>query len=263
MGVNARRNVVYLCGLILLLVNVCKAVKINSITVPPRYELKDDADVLILDCDFSVNPSDTGFVLKWLHNNVAIYQWIPSKRVPFALGAFKGRVDTNYTTSDDRYKKHSALLISKPLVSDSGNYTCNVQTFQGSDKQSAEMQIIDPEDSIDLIYKIDDQEESVDVICAVHNIYPLPEIKLLFDNEERDVQTEVEKNLEEEVWDVTVTAKLKKSEIKDESPVSCVVKIPNSDYVKEQTITYDESSGPALKTSVGLILLSVMLLTMH
>lgn len=37
----------------------------------------------------------------------------------------------------------------------------------------------DPEDSIDLTYKIDDQEQSVDVTCAVHNIYPLPEIKLL------------------------------------------------------------------------------------
>lgn len=57
-------------------------------------------------------------------------------------GTFKGRIDTNYTTSDDRFKKHSALVISKPLLSDSGNYTCNVQTFQGSDKQSAEMQII-------------------------------------------------------------------------------------------------------------------------
>lgn len=45
--------------------------------------------------------------------------------------------------------------------------------------------------------------------------------------------------MEEEVWDVTVTAKLRKSEIRDESPVSCVVKIPNSDYVKEETITYD------------------------
>lgn len=65
--------------------SVCRAVKINSIKVPPRFDLKDNTDVLILDCDFTVNASETGFVLKWLHNNVAIYQWIPSKQVPFAL----------------------------------------------------------------------------------------------------------------------------------------------------------------------------------
>lgn len=53
-----------------------------------------------MDCDFEVDQSETGFVLKWLHNNVAIYQWIPSKKVPFALGAFKNRVDILHTTSD-------------------------------------------------------------------------------------------------------------------------------------------------------------------
>ena len=37
----------------------------------------------------------------------------------------------------------------------------------------------DPEDSIGLTYRIDEQEESVDVICSVHNIFPLPEVKLL------------------------------------------------------------------------------------
>lgn len=63
----------------------CRAVKINSVSVPSLHELKDDSGPLILDCDFSVENEETGFVLKWLHNTVAIYQWIPSKKVPFAL----------------------------------------------------------------------------------------------------------------------------------------------------------------------------------
>lgn len=57
-----------------------------------------------------------------------------SNRITFQ-GNFKDRVDINYTTSDDRYKKHSALVIAKPLPSDSGTYTCNVQTFQGKKKK--------------------------------------------------------------------------------------------------------------------------------
>lgn len=60
-----------------------------------------------------------------------------------------------------------------------------------------------------------------------------------FENEERDVETVVENNLQDEVYDVILTAKLKKSEIKDESPVTCVVTIPNADYTKRETITYD------------------------
>lgn len=60
-----------------------------------------------------------------------------------------------------------------------------------------------------------------------------------FDNEERDFHTETETNLENEVYDVMVTARMKKSEIRDESPVTCVVSIPNTDYMKRETITYD------------------------
>lgn len=141
---------------------MCTAVKINNVTVPSRYELKQNADPLILYCDFTVNADETGFVLKWLHNSVSIYQWIPSKKVPFALvksttlnrlnrlisdqnifqGNFKDRVKIDYSTSDDRYKKHSALFISNPMPSDSGTYTCNVQTFQGKKKISNALSIL-------------------------------------------------------------------------------------------------------------------------
>lgn len=37
----------------------------------------------------------------------------------------------------------------------------------------------DPEDSIDLSYKIDEGEQTVDVVCAVHNIFPLPDVKFM------------------------------------------------------------------------------------
>lgn len=65
---------------------VCEgAVKINEITVPSLYELKQDVEQLKLDCDFTVDEKEPGFVLKWLHNGVQIYQWIPSNKLPFVL----------------------------------------------------------------------------------------------------------------------------------------------------------------------------------
>jgi hypothetical protein len=120
----------------------------------------------------------------------------------------------------------------------------------------------DPEDSIDLTYKIE-ANDSVSMQCSVKNIYPLPEVKLLwvhfcfklsqkihwklpwlsnlrFDNEERkEFHFETDTKLEEELYDITVSTQILKSELKDESPVSCLVSIPNSDYSKRETITYD------------------------
>jgi hypothetical protein len=60
-----------------------------------------------------------------------------------------------------------------------------------------------------------------------------------FDNEERDFLVETEEQVNEGVTDVTITTNVLRSEIKDESPVTCEVSIPNSDYTKKETITYD------------------------
>lgn len=60
-----------------------------------------------------------------------------------------------------------------------------------------------------------------------------------FDSEEREIHYETESTSKDEVYDVSLTATVKRSDVKDESPVTCEVKIPNTDYVKRQTITYD------------------------
>ena len=65
---------------------VCSAVQIHSITVPSTYVLKsEEPNSIVLDCDYKADETESGFVLKWLLNNVAVYQWIPSSKTPFAL----------------------------------------------------------------------------------------------------------------------------------------------------------------------------------
>lgn len=56
-------------------------------------------------------------------------------------GSFIGRVNLNHTASDDRFKKHSALVITKPSLNDSGIYTCNVQTFEGIEGVGLTLQV--------------------------------------------------------------------------------------------------------------------------
>lgn len=74
--------------------------------------------------------------------------------------------------------------------------------------------------------------------------YFINSIVFRFDNEDRDVTALTEAKMEEgsgEIsrYDVTMTAQIAVAEMKDESPVSCHMRIPNSDYSKEKTITYD------------------------
>lgn len=120
-------------------------VKITNLKVPSTYTIENTINPdggLILDCEYEVDPTETGFVLKWLLNEMTIYQWIPSRPAPNALGIMKGKVDTSYTVSKDKYYKHRAVLIPKPTWNMNGTYTCEVQTFQTNDKRAADLQII-------------------------------------------------------------------------------------------------------------------------
>ena len=42
-------------------------------------------------------------------------------------------------------------------------------------------------------------------------------------------------------YNVSMTAQISKNDMKDKSSVSCHMRIPNSDYTKKITVTYDES----------------------
>lgn len=125
--------------------------KITALKVPSTYIIEDTEDKssgLILDCEYDVDPNEESFVLKWLHNDIVIYQYIPSRDKPNAMGWMKGKIDTTFTVSEDRYYKHRAVFIPKPTHKMNGTYTCMVASFQFTDKRSADLQIIGEERDI-------------------------------------------------------------------------------------------------------------------
>lgn len=95
----------------------------------------------LLDCEYEMEPTENNLVVKWYLNNTLVYQWIPP-RVPKPFGLFINRIKKNFTVSEDPSKKHRAILVTKPTINFSGEYSCSVQTFQSSDKKSAYLQII-------------------------------------------------------------------------------------------------------------------------
>jgi len=99
------------------------------------------APEFLLDCDYDVDGSENGLVIKWSLNNQLVYQWIPP-RAPTALGVFKGRIKKNFNITDDPLKRYRAVAVTRPSLNFSGEYSCSVQTFQSSDKKSSVLQII-------------------------------------------------------------------------------------------------------------------------
>lgn len=119
--------------------------KITNLKVPSTFIIEESdgkSNALILDCEYEVVPDEPGFVLKWLHNDNTIYQWIPSSKSPNAFNFMKGKIDTTYAVSEDRYYKHRAVLIPKPTHKMNGTYTCYVSSYTSNDKRSADLQII-------------------------------------------------------------------------------------------------------------------------
>lgn len=132
----------------------CCSVKIHKITVPSvvvmdyslnlsenSKRLNLSAPEFLLDCEYEMEPGENNLVMKWFLNNILVYQWIPP-RMPTALALFKNRIKKNYTISEDPNKLHRGVVVMKPTLNFSGEYSCSVQTFQSSDKKSSHLQII-------------------------------------------------------------------------------------------------------------------------
>jgi hypothetical protein len=135
----------------------CCSVKIQKITVPSFVVMDYNqhasgkskllAPDFLLDCDYEVGENDTNLVVKWLLTPEGslkpqlIYQWIPP-RAPTERALLKNRIKKNYTITDDPKKMYRAIMVTRPSVELSGEYTCSVETFQSSDKKSSFLQVI-------------------------------------------------------------------------------------------------------------------------
>lgn len=58
------------------------------------------------------------------------------------------------------------------------------------------------------------------------------------DQVSKDSHTEY-KSTDGGLYDVEISAQLKRGDIEDESSVACLVNIPDADYSKKESITYD------------------------
>uniref|UniRef100_A0A182TH89 Ig-like domain-containing protein n=1 Tax=Anopheles melas TaxID=34690 RepID=A0A182TH89_9DIPT len=224
--------------------DVCSAVKIINLKVPSTYLLDQTSktpDPLILDCEYEVDESEKGFVLKWLLDGQPVYQWIPSKN-PFPFQSFKNRVDTSYVVSQEHLHKHRAMAIIKPLANFTGEYMCIVQTYASIDRKSAKLKIIVRESKFDLSYYLNG-DGYITVDCHARDISPLPELQIRINYELFETENLKSVQGENGLYNVSISGRIRKDQLESPAMIECLLSIPETNYNKRRSTTYYVNRG--------------------
>ncbi|XP_053685651.1 uncharacterized protein LOC128735181 [Sabethes cyaneus] len=235
--------------IILMQANPSQCLQITNLDVPQSYKLtrgEEPSEELILDCEYELkDETSKGFVLKWKHNNLPIYQWIPSKK-PVALATFKGHVDLDYSVSDERLQKYRALKLINPVANFTGNYSCSVQTYLENEVKTSHLQIIVPETEFNLTYNQESNGSTV-VSCSVSDIFPKPELSLFVDESEiNDIV--VSENHEQGLYDVVLQHVL--SDDSKDATIHCQLSIPGTNYTRKREKMYH---GSAFRFNISIL----------
>ncbi|CAB0035277.1 unnamed protein product [Trichogramma brassicae] len=111
---------------------------IKKVNIPATVESGDE--YVILDCDYDLaGTSPKGLVVKWYLNNYElVYQWIYGI-LPQASDLIMKYIDLDYKASSDNNTMYRAMKFVRPSIELTGNYTCQISTWQHEVTQTASM----------------------------------------------------------------------------------------------------------------------------
>ncbi|KAB0794602.1 hypothetical protein PPYR_11441 [Photinus pyralis] len=238
---------------IIFLLDVTVGVRINKLQVP---EVTHIGSPVILDCDYSWEETkDEGIVVKWYFNEekIPVYQWIATKK-PQVLGILKGRLNLEYSVSQDKNSKHRALHITKPGPDLSGDYTCLVSSFNNEDRRTKSMLVFVPEKNLDLRQERIG-EEVLQVLCSAEGVFPKPDMSLLMGSSEVNGSL-VTVEERDGLFDIKARANIPALISPEE--FSCELRIPKANYtVRKEAVYYPGAYGTALAPS-GFLLFAIL-----
>nr|XP_018914140.1 PREDICTED: uncharacterized protein LOC109042038 [Bemisia tabaci] len=233
-------------------------VQITDLRVPAFVENGTRPGAL-LDCEYSLRPDElnkeAGLVVKWFFNNSAapVYQWIPGKK-PQDLGILKGRLRLDYASSEHRATKHRALYILNPTTELSGEYKCQVSTFDDEDFMVKKMLVFATGKPFDLsLNKYG--SESVNISCKALGVYPEPKMTLFTESGTKTRApvkgASVETLVRGAVYDIMASTVLPEAELTTSTVIVCELKIPATNVTRRQTVSYNPGSMESLSSSSG------------
>ncbi|XP_017770233.1 PREDICTED: uncharacterized protein LOC108557984 isoform X2 [Nicrophorus vespilloides] len=264
--------------LLILITTVSGELKIVNFKVPSTIEFG-YSDDLILDCDYYVKGKESGLEVKWFFtngevSNEQIYQWIPEKSKPAAMGFLRTHLDLGYTASTDPKTMYRALKIRNITKDLTGNYTCKVTSFFSEDTSTKPMTIYEPAKDFELI----NLEESNTVLCSAYGVYPKPVMNLYilnstdssenqdnsnetqssqmldlnadYDGDEEDASFEKDEN---DVYNVTFSKTYDAESMNDLTTFVCDLSIPGTTYKKTRKYLYLPENSSTSVASCSLL----------
>ncbi|KAK4317977.1 hypothetical protein Pmani_010983 [Petrolisthes manimaculis] len=89
----------------------------------------------------------------------------------------KGRVNLEYSVSEDMVFKHRALAILRPTIELSGEYTCCISSFESEDYKRKSVIVYAPASDMTMSYSKPGGGKVV-VSCRAGGVYPAPDIAI-------------------------------------------------------------------------------------
>ncbi|XP_019758642.2 uncharacterized protein LOC109536736 isoform X1 [Dendroctonus ponderosae] len=234
-------------------INLAEAVKINRLRVPDMVKYGTEA---ILDCDFTLDDSETDLVVKWYFNTALVYQWIPStKNRPQSLGVLKDRVNLNHQASVDANSIHRALHILNTGPDLSGNFTCSVSTLESEDEKTKGMLVLVSEKFFEL-KRLKADEGFIRVQCRADGIFPKP-VMTLHSQQRRIPEAIVQSKQEGHLYEISAQVTLPELEKPEE--FSCKLHIPLANYTTRRETVFYPGIASSISTNKFLTMLMSLL----
>ncbi|XP_026461688.1 uncharacterized protein LOC113363403 isoform X2 [Ctenocephalides felis] len=245
------------------LIGICQGNKLEIIALRvPGVIQEGDMESVVLDCDYTLKHSE-GLVLKWYFipegskaSAKLIYQWIPEKDGPQAIGAFRNSINLSYKASENPHYQYRAMNLLKPSRNMSGTYQCVVDTFtEGPAKSSAKMIVYVPPKTLQFSQE-KNEDGSIEVSCTANDVFPTPVMNIRVENK---IMPDIESNVTQEhdlLYDIRVETDLDMDELpEDPTKVFCELSLPDANYnIKQEGIIYKVNSANMLMPCLQLLM---------
>uniref|UniRef100_A0ABD2W3A8 Ig-like domain-containing protein n=1 Tax=Trichogramma kaykai TaxID=54128 RepID=A0ABD2W3A8_9HYME len=239
--------------------NVCVTgslqIVIKKVNIPATVESGDE--YVILDCDYDLaGTSPKGLVVKWYLNNYElVYQWIYGI-LPQASDLIMKYIDLDYKASSDNNTMYRAMKFVRPSIELTGNYTCQISTWQHEVTQTASMIVYSTgqEDEFKLWHTKTNGEDDdgKEVTCQALGLYPKPTLDILVEGHpelqsNKPIITESNDGYFNIVSYLTFE---KDDELPDSVFVTCILRIPNVNYTATRKIIHYPQGRPTTAATI-------------
>ncbi|XP_040073108.1 uncharacterized protein LOC8025279 [Ixodes scapularis] len=161
-----------------LLARSAGGVQIVRLSVPTWVE-NGTEDSVLLDCEYVYTErDDSQLVVKWFLNDdpKPIYQWIPELETRHVSQRLRGRLNTDFTVTGNRFTKFRALNMLRPTTELSGRYSCHVTSHSSQDQRSQLMTVYARPKHF--VFNFTRAGATTNFSCEATGAFPVPELSL-------------------------------------------------------------------------------------